>query len=203
MPDPTQASVSALDGVAGRGCSGHAQGDPGVTVSEIVGAGLATLTARKGQGSLLLEAVRFAFGCDLPATPKQVLGRGVAFVWSGPDQWLAHTPAIPAGGMEAYLRERLAAHASIVDQSHGRTLLRIGGPRLRDTLAKGVPVDLHPRAFQPGDAAATVVAHIPVHLWQIDAGPTFVFSIPRSLAQSFWHWLEASAAEYGLDFADR
>ena len=201
MPDPAQVSVSALDAATGH--SGHGGPGAGVTASEIPGAGLATLTARKGQRGRLADAVRSAFGCDLPDRPKQVLGRGIAFVWSAPDQWLAHTPAMPAGGMEPYLRERLTTLASIVDQSHGRTLLRIGGPRSRDTLAKGVPIDLHPRAFQLGDAAVTVAAHIPVHLWQIDASPTFVFAVPRSLAQSFWHWLQASAAEYGLDLAEK
>ena len=62
-----------------------------------------------------------------------------------------------------------------------------------------MPIDLHPRAFKPGDTAVTCVAHIGVQLWQIDDAPTYEFAVARSLAQSFWHWLEASAAEYGLD----
>ena len=65
---------------------------------------------------------------------------------------------------------------------------------------RACPIDLHPRAFKTGDAAATLVSHIPVQLWQIDDRPTYEFAVARSLAQSFWHWLEASAAEYGLVF---
>jgi methylglutamate dehydrogenase subunit D len=30
-------------------------------------------------------------------------------------------------------------------------VLRITSPRVRDALAKGVAIDLHPRAFRPGD----------------------------------------------------
>jgi methylglutamate dehydrogenase subunit D len=200
VPEWTQGPVSALTGVARHGRHGHGNADAGVTASEITGSGLATIAARTGRREALRAAARSAFGCSLPDSPKQVLGRGIAFIWSGPDQWLAHAPAAPAGGMEALLREPFATLASIVDQSHARSLLRIGGPRVRDALAKGVPVDLHPCAFQPGDAAATIVAHVPVHLWQVDAGPTYILAVPRSLTQSFWHWLEASAAEYGLDF---
>jgi sarcosine oxidase subunit gamma len=79
----------------------------------------------------------------------------------------------------------------------------VTGPLVRGALAKGVAVDLHPSAFKAGDTAATLVSHIPVHLWQIDDRPTYEFAVARSLAQSFWHWLEASAAEYGLELVNR
>ena len=52
-------------------------------------------------------------------------------------------------------------------------------------------------------AIASCVAVIAVQLWQIDDRPTYEFAVARSLAQSFWHWLEASAAQYGLEFVDR
>ena len=48
-------------------------------------------------------------------------GRDIAFIWSGPEQWLAHMQPAPAGGMEAALAWPFAGLASIVDQSHGRT----------------------------------------------------------------------------------
>ena len=78
-------------------------------------------------------------------------------------------------------------------------LLRISGPRVRDALAKGVAIDLHPRAFCTGNTAMTGVAHIAVQLWQSDDSPAYTFSVARSLAGSFWAWLESSAAEYGLE----
>ena len=45
------------------------------------------------------------------------------------------------------------------------------------------------------------VAHVAVQLWQTDDTPTYTFSVARSLAGSFWDWLAASAAEYGLELA--
>jgi sarcosine oxidase subunit gamma len=193
--------LSALDGVVTPGRHGRRAGDPGVTAAEVEGAGLALVTARRGRQAAVADAVRAAFGVELPDAPRHVAGREIAFIWSGPAQWLAHTETAPAAGMEALLAGSLSGLASIVDQSHGRTLLRVTGPRVRDALAKGLAVDLHPSAFKVGDTAVSAVAHIGIHLWQIDEHPTYEIAVPRGFALSFWHWLEASAAEYGLEFA--
>jgi methylglutamate dehydrogenase subunit D len=191
--------VSALDGVVAAGRHGRRTGGPGVMVSEVRGGGLATVTARKGRREALLDAARAAFGVELPSLPRCVTARDIAFIWSGPDQWLAYWNPAPARGMEAALAEPLTAFAAIVDQSHGRTLLRVTGPRVRDALAKGLAIDLHPREFKTGYAAVTAVAHIGVHFWQTDDRPIYALAVPRGLALSFWHWLEASSAEYGLE----
>ena len=191
--------VSALDGVATPGRYGAPAGAAGVVAREIKGVALATVTARKGRIADLAVAARSAFGVDLPLTPRRVEGREMAFVWSGPGQWLATCRALPATDIEMVLQAALAGRASIVDQSHGRTIVRVSGPRVRDALANGVAVDLHPSRFGTGDTAVTVVAHVNVHFWQIDAAPTYDFAVARGFAASFWHWLQASSAEYGLD----
>ena len=192
--------VSALEGIASPGRYGRTEASPGAVVSELPAPGLALVTARMGRSADLIAAAEAAFGIAPPTTPRRVESAALAFVWSGPDRWLAHRASEPPGGMEALLAP-LAAQAAVVDQSHARTLLRISGPRVRDALAKGVALDLDPRAFRPGDAAMTGVAHIAVQLWQTDEAPTYVLSVARSLARSFWSWLEASAAEYGLELA--
>ena len=148
MADGSHAIVSALAGVATPGRYGRSTASAGVTACEVRWPGLATMTARNGRSAELLDAARSAFGVELPVAPKRIEGRDIAFVWSGPDQWLACTHPAPSQGMEALLATPFAGLASIVDQSHGRTLLRLTGPRIRDALAKGVPIDLHPRAFK-------------------------------------------------------
>jgi sarcosine oxidase subunit gamma len=190
--------VSALDGAVTPGRHGRRAGDPGVIATEVRSVGLALIAARKGQRASLGDAVRSSFGVELPDTPRRVAGRDMAFIWCGPDQWLAHMEPAPATGMEAVLAP-LAGMASLVDQSHGRIVLRVTGPRVRDALAKGFPIDLHPRAFKPGDTAITAVAHIGAQIWQTDDAPTYEIAVARAFARSFWHWLEASAAEYGLE----
>ena len=191
-------SVSALDGAVAPGRHGRRAGDAGVIATEVRNVGLALVTARKGQRAFLAETVRSTFGVELPDTPRRVAGRGMAFIWSGPDQWLAHMVPAPPAGMEGALAP-LAGLAALVDQSHGRAVLRVTGPRVRDALAKGFPIDLHPRAFTTGDTAVTSVAHIGAQIWQIDDAPTYEIAVARGFALSFWHWLESSAAEYGLE----
>jgi sarcosine oxidase subunit gamma len=191
--------VSALADVA-AGRHGKDAGAPGVTVHEVKGTGLASITARKDRRAALMEAIRSVYGIVPPDAPRHVAQGGMAFIWSGPDQWLAHLEPAPDRGMETALNESLSDLAAIVDQSHGRTLLQATGPHVRAALAKGLAIDLHPRAFKAGHAAVTAVAHIGVNLWQIDDAPTYRIAVPRGFASSFWHWLAASCAEFGLDF---
>jgi sarcosine oxidase subunit gamma len=120
-------------------------------------------------------------------------------IWAGPQQWLAISEDRAAPERLARALEGLAA---VSDQSDGRAVLRLSGPKLRDTMAKGCPVDLHPRAFRPGDTALTAIAHIGVQLWQLDEAPTFEIAVFRSMAGSFWRWLSGSAAEFGLEVRD-
>lgn len=198
MADAPIELASALDGAVTSGRHGRRAGDPGVVATEVRSVGLALVTARKGERASLGDAVHSTFGVELPGAPRRIAGRDIAFIWSGPDQWLAHMEPAPAAGMEAVLAP-LAGVAALVDQSHGRTVLRVTGPRVRDALAKGFAIDLHPRAFKAGDTAVTSVAHIGAQIWQTDDAPTYEIAVARGFALSFWHWLEASAAEYGID----
>jgi sarcosine oxidase subunit gamma len=189
-------SHSPFAGLANSGQYGRA-GASGVTLREVVGRGLCTIIARKGRSDALRRAVQAGFGCDLPVTPRRVAANGVAFVWAGPSRWLAMFDTAPANVETALAGCR--DHAALVDQSDASALVRISGPQARAALAKGLPIDLHERVFQPGDAALSVAAQIPVHLWQLDAVPSYEIAMPRSLAGSFWHWLGLSAAEFGYE----
>ena len=76
----------------------------------------------------------------------------------------------------------------MIAQTDGLAVLRISGPRVRDTFAKGLPIDLDPRAFAVGDVASSILAHIGVTIWRV--GETaYDVAVPRSFARDFWHWL--------------
>lgn len=196
MARPELIPRSGLERIAVPGRFG-APGEVGVTLALRTDLALATTMARKGYADALAQRVRAAFGLDLPMEPRRVAAGPIAFAWAGPGHWLASAEGAKGPAFETRLRHELAGLASVSDQSDGRIVVRVSGPRICDTLAKGVMIDLHPRAFGPGDAAVTSVAHIGVHLWQVDAAPTYDFAVPRSLAAAFWHWLVESAAEFG------
>ena len=167
----------------------------GVVVEPREGLGLATLIARSGTAREMRAMLAALYGLQLPSSPTLARGRGLDLVWAGPAQWLAVSAD---RAIAARLARDVNGVAAISDQSDARAILRIAGKNARDTLAKGCPLDLHPRTFRPGDAALTTIAHIGVHLWQIDEMPSYDLTIPTSMASSFWHWLSGSASEFGL-----
>lgn len=172
-------------------------GNPGtgVTITLSDGIDLATVAAKPGQADALAGASHDAFGAAPPENPCFIQGAEIGFVGLGPGRWLALGPA--GGDLEARLAEKLGATAAVCDQSDGYLLFDVAGSRARDALAKGVTIDLDPRAFRPGDAATTAVALIGVTFWQIDESPTYRFAVGRSFAPSFVRFLVSSAAEYG------
>jgi methylglutamate dehydrogenase subunit D len=192
-------SLSALAGVAVPGRFGKPDGEPGVLISERIGLGLATVAARKGSAPALKEAVAAAYGVELPESSAVAQGPAVNFVGYGPGQWLAVSESLANEALARDLSAKLRGLASISDQSGGRTVLRVSGPRARDVLAKGLPIDLDPRAFPLGSAATSVISLMGVQLWQVDDTRSYDVAIFRSLSQSFWRWLTASASQFGYE----
>jgi sarcosine oxidase subunit gamma len=135
-------------------------------------------------------------------TPARSAAGHLAALWIGPDQWLVSFRRDRSSEAEQALVSACSQNAAMVEVGDGRAVLRVSGPKARDVLAKGVPIDLHPSVFQPGRAASTVAAMIDIHLAQINDEPTYEIVLFRSLAGSFWHWLEGSAAEFGLEIAE-
>jgi len=190
---------SALAGIAVPGRFGRQGGEPGITIAERVGLGLATVAARKGQADALKAAVASAYGVDLPVSSRVAQGPQVSFVGYGPGQWLAVSAKLANEALARDLAQQLKGLASISDQSGGRTVIRVSGPRARDVLAKGLPIDLDPRAFPLGSAATSTISLMGVQLWQTDDTRSYDMAIFRSVSASFWRWLTASAAEFGYD----
>jgi sarcosine oxidase subunit gamma len=168
---------------------------PGVLVRERAELRIATVIARRGSDALSAR-VRSVYGIDLPRGPGRVGSDRLAFVGIGPGTWLATREG--GGRLSDELQRELADTAAVSDQSDGYAVMRLSGDKVRATFEKGLGVDLHPRAFRPGDAAVTACAHIGVILWQLDDTPTYEVAVFRSLAAALWHWLSESAAEFGV-----
>jgi heterotetrameric sarcosine oxidase gamma subunit len=120
---------------------------------------------------------------------RQSGANGLTALGIGPGRWL-FLEATPEQLVPLY------SLASLSDHSDGYAVFELWGPKVREALAKGVPLDLHPAVFTD-DVAVTIIAHIGAVVWQ-SAPDRFSIAIFRSYAGSFWHWLAASAAEFGL-----
>jgi sarcosine oxidase subunit gamma len=79
----------------------------------------------------------------------------------------------------------------------------VTGPKAREVLAKGCPIDLHPRAFAAGTCAQTLVSRVGAIIHRTDEGaanelPRFELHVLRSFADYLWRFLEDAGQEYGV-----
>jgi sarcosine oxidase subunit gamma len=182
---------------AGR--HGRRTGPAGLLIRGVGELAIHSVAARRGAELSLRQAVMRDFGFALPEGPRRIAEGGIAALGAGPAQWLVTAEGEAAAGLGERLQKALGAFAALVDLSHAYLTLRLEGPQVRAVLAKGVPVDVHPRVFASGDVAATQVAQVAVRIAQISEAPSYDILVPATFAESFWDWLTASAAEFGYD----
>jgi sarcosine oxidase subunit gamma len=120
-------------------------------------------------------------------------------LWLGPDEWLVVAPDGDAAAIASELEACATGWVSTVDLSANRTAIEVAGPRVRDLLAAGCSLDLHPRAFGPGRCAQTMVARAQVILAAGD-DDAFRLYVRGSFAVYLATWLIDAAA--GLDEDD-
>jgi heterotetrameric sarcosine oxidase gamma subunit len=195
MASPGLAPRSALAEIGRQETPG---GAVGVFVSERTNLTLANVVALRHSTGALARRVHEVFGFEPPPEPRHIGGDEVAFVWTGPAQWLAVGAGVQGDALVARLRAELSGLASISDQTDGRVVIRLRGPDVRSLLAKGLPIDLHPRTFAPGHAAVTVLGQVGLYIWQVDAQPTYDLAVPRSYIAYVWRWIVDAAAQFGL-----
>lgn len=173
----------------------------GVRVSTRDNLGIASVLVKKNKEAALADRVQQRLNLSLPQALARTSAGGIAFAATGPQAWLA-TSEDDDYYFSTRLRRTLGDLVSISDQSDGLAVLRVAGPRVRETLAKLVPIDIHPSIFPVDMAVVTVAGTIGITMWrvgdQLDGTSAFELALYRSMAGSFWHALCESAAEFGL-----
>jgi methylglutamate dehydrogenase subunit D len=202
MSDLKLHARAPLDGLVEPGRFGAATIKPGLIIEERTDLALATLIGRRREMQNLRRAITAAFGLALPEGSHIVTKDGVSFAGIGIGKWIAAAEGPAAVGYVARLRGHLIGLAAIADQSDGRVVLRLSGERVRQVLATGIALDLHPRKFKTGDIASTIISQMGVQIQQLDDQPTFQLIAFRSFAGSLLSWLTKSAAEFGYEIAN-
>ncbi|CAB3806459.1 sarcosine oxidase subunit gamma [Paraburkholderia caffeinilytica] len=106
-----------------------------------------------------VSAVESVIGCRPPEKANTIArGNGYDMLWLGPDEWLVRSATAHDATRTAPLQAKLGAafagvFASAVDIGSGYTVLDISGTRTREVLARGCPLDLHPKLFGEGQCA--------------------------------------------------
>jgi sarcosine oxidase subunit gamma len=166
-------------------------------------------TAWNAQGDSARPAfaaeVRRQFDITLPTTPNTAATTdALTALWLGPTSWLLVAgSASPLSGF-ADRRDALnAAGGALFDLSASRVAWTISGEAATTVLAKGCPLDFHPRAFAEGACAQSVLGHVNALFYKRGAPPEFIVLIARSFARDVWRMLCVSAAQYGYDVLPR
>jgi sarcosine oxidase subunit gamma len=202
-------SALAHLGLEGRGEA--VRGAAGVAMGERPYRGMVNLRLDPGNAEAM-AAFEAAFGFALPVTPNTTAGEGDTIaLWLGPDEWWLVVPGPdPEAGPELAekLRAALSGHfAAVTEVGESRTCIRIAGPRARDVLQKGCPLDFHSRAFAAGACAQSILAKagVTLHLFADESadqagaeGPVFDIYVARSFAEYLWAWIEDAGREYGV-----
>lgn len=151
-----------------------------------------SVAARRGRN--VRSRASQALGLDLPVPGTTTAAGDLRAISVSPNQWLI-LREVSGEALGTLLATALRDTATLIDLSGSQVGVRVRGPGARGALARFLPLDLHPRVMQPGHAAATLAAHLPVLLWQVDDIPTYDLLCARSLADSFHHAL----ANIGMD----
>lgn len=122
-------------------------------------------------------------------------------VWLGPDEWLVTSTTAAPWAWEAELAAAARSHGgTAVDVSAQRIGLRLRGARVRDVLAKGCSLDLHPRVFGTGACAQTTLGQAGIVLLALsDDGDDLALYVRASFAGYLAGWLLDAALEFTTD----
>lgn len=169
----------------------------GVTLSELRRGSIVEVAAWTGRDEALRTAIASSTGLSLPATPTAgtIAGSRAGF-GIGPGRYLLTDEA---AGMAERLSGAIAiGTGSVTDLSHGRTAIRVEGPKAEWVLAKLFAVDFAPEAFPPGAGRATTHHDIAALIQRAD-DDAFDLHVFRSFARNFWTTLCHAAGETGYE----
>ena len=144
----------------------------------------------------VLKALAARRGLTLPATGWSATARDTLLVSVRPERWLLLTaPAAPGAALAAW-RASCTGCAAAIELSAGLAALYLTGPAVREVLARGCRLDLHPEVFVPGSAAATSMAQVAVTLALLPRG--WLLLTPATTVQHLREWLATAARPFGF-----
>ncbi len=181
---------SALASVYVKGRFGADTNVPGMTVHERTDLTLVHIDGGN-------DDVKNPQGFTLPTPGHSAAGTDTRALWMGPGRWLVIANDGAYGALAQKITERIPA-AAINDVSSSRTVLRLTGPKVRDVLAAGCPIDLHTAKWTSGVCATTILDHFTVTIDCIDAASFDVY-VARGFALSFYEWLMEAGEEFGVE----
>ncbi len=141
-----------------------------------------------------MAAVKSVLGFDLPKAPRTSSTWGdLKALWLSPDQWLILCTRSKTAALLAELNSALGKiHSLAVDVSDMRSIIRLDGEGVRETLMKGSSLDLISDDYKAGTVRRMRFAEIAalLHVVEDNVIDLYVF---RSYAEYSWAFLLKAA----------
>ncbi len=177
----------------------YAQADRGVgvTLSETQPGSIVQLAAWRGAEAAMISAIKEITGLAVPDHAGGGVATDAKMTFGfAPGRFLViHQDE---GLAAAFTKAVDASTGTVTDLSHGRTAVRIAGPKAEWVLAKFFAVDFSPRAFPVGSGLSTVHHDIFAQIQRTGADRFDVY-VFRSFVRSFWNSLRHASEEVGYE----
>ena len=186
LPGRNAANMAAPDG-----------SKPGLVVKELIHLGKLNI---RGDADIM-PGILAQTGCPaLPGNNRFITTGERHLAWLGPDEYLL----LCETGREEEIHARLQLdfadiHSAVTNVTDSLCVLQIRGHAVRQVLAKGCTLDLHPQQFTAGQCAQTYLSHAAITLLATDEN-RFLLVCRTSFAPYMVDWLEDAGLEFGTSF---
>ncbi len=189
--------VSPLKPVWNPGTDGNTAGSVGVVLTETQPGSIVQVAAWPGQEKKLIAAIKTVSGLSLPdGAGGGVANDSKAAFGFAPRRFLV---VDQNEGLAAIFSGAITSEVgTVTDLSHGRTALRISGPKSEWVLAKFFAVDFSATAFPTGSGISTTHHDIFTQIQRTGA-EQFDLYVFRSFARSLWTALCHGSEEVGYE----
>ena len=186
------AAESPLTGHYEPGEHGNLDFGAQLTLTERFPLAICDVCAWPGAETKTANAIKKVTGVALTKTKDAVSEDAQAFQHA-PGRWtvISQDAALPET-----LTKAVGDNATVVDLSHGRTVLRIDGEKSRWVLSKLFALDFTPETFPLEKGLATKHHEIFAQIQRVDEN-AFDVIVFRSYARAFWHALTRASEEVG------
>lgn len=171
----------------------------GVRVTRIPTPAIQLLRLR-GYDDAVLDALDGSLSVALPRVPNHAAGADPRVIGLAPGEWMLVGGAITDDLLLAAAAGAIIAH--VADIGEGRVVYAVAGPRARDLIAKGCPIDLHSRAFGAGRSAQSVLAQVFVVIDQPSNDAVFHLYADASYARHLELWFGDAVLEFRIEDMD-
>jgi len=189
--------VSPLGAAWKPGADNLGKDGAGVRLTETRPGSIVQVAAWPGGEKAAIAAIQAATGLKLPDGAGGGVARdGMAAFGFAPGRFLV---VAQAEGLAQSLADAVKAQTgTVLDLSHGRTAIRVAGPKAEWVLAKLFAIDFSLPAFPLGAGRSTAHHDVFAQIQRsgADAFDLYVF---RSFARSFWTTLRHAAQETGYE----